>query len=194
VFWALRASWCGAGSGTGVMAAGARVSFPRRRESIKSFALLRGLAWCLLRAPLRGRGAACFLCLANESKLRKACPRRRPLPGCPVLLARAGGHRHSHDRACGAPRASDSRCPKAPTRAALLGVFEGINGKGSAHCPTLSQSAERELSPGRRPLPEVPRKAAQPRQLAIEAHLVRGRRSSTQPTSHVNFLRLRGES
>ena len=48
---------------------------------------------------LQGRVAPYFLCLGKESRQRKPRPRFRPLRGCPVLLARSGGHRNSHDLA-----------------------------------------------------------------------------------------------
>ena len=91
-------------------------SFPRRREPSGFVTSIVTTSVCgnglYSPHPLHGRGASHFLCLAKESNQRKACPRRRPLRGCPALLGRAGGRPNSHDRGCAAPRASNIGRPK----------------------------------------------------------------------------------
>jgi hypothetical protein len=107
-------------------------------------------AVALCHDPLHGRGAAYFLCLAKESKQRKARLRRRRLRRFLALLGQAGGRRNSHDRACGAPRASDSQRPKPRLALRCSASSKANKVKGSPLTLALSPSGERESYRSRR--------------------------------------------
>jgi len=117
------------------------------------------------------RAATYFLCLAKESRQRKARPLRRPLRGClrlagragpwgPAarqaqtvhwtvcvrarLLVRGGGRRTRHDRALRARHVPQTAAPLFSASACAAQRLRGQQRKGSTLAPALSLSRERE--------------------------------------------------
>jgi hypothetical protein len=97
------------------VAAAARMSPRVMGGWVKGRRLRFGRVAILVGPTLRPLGPY-FLCLAKESRQRKASLRSRPLRGYPVLLATAGGQ---------SGPTQGTLWPKAPAAAALLGDFEG---------------------------------------------------------------------
>jgi hypothetical protein len=89
------------------------------------------------------RAATYFLCLAKESRQRKARPLRRPLRGCLALLVRGGGRRTRHDRALRARHVPQTAAPLFSASDCAAQRLRGQGRKGSTLPPALSLSRER---------------------------------------------------
>ena len=89
------------------------------------------------------RAATYFLCLAKESRQRKARPLRRPLRGSLALLVRGGGRRTRHDRALRARHVPQTAAPLFSASDCAAQRLRGQGRKGSTLSPALSLSRER---------------------------------------------------
>ena len=110
--------------------------------SLQSFARCRMRALPYATTRFTAAGPLTFFVLPKKvSKERRAC--EDGPAGFLALLGQAGGRRNSHDRACGAPRASDSRRPKPRLALRCSASSKATKVNGSPLTPALSPSGER---------------------------------------------------